>query len=193
MAHLRSVLMASLDCRNCGFESRWGHECSSLVCVVYVAATATGWSLVQREPYRVCVCVCVCLIECEQETSTKRWHKPDLGCHGTENDRLHLYREIITLNVRNVINTRVYKYNVCQTVLYFNATTDGKCSYKRITTTKSPSFWITFSASLTDITPLLPQTRDYRCYVNRPILASPPVWLQKHTDLRALFRLVTSA
>ena len=43
----------------------------------------------------------------------------------------------------------------------------------------------TFSASLTNLTALLPQSRDSSCYVSRPILAPPPLWLQKHTDLRA--------
>jgi hypothetical protein len=43
----------------------------------------------------------------------------------------------------------------------------------------------TFNASLTNLTALLPQSRDYSCYVSRPILAPPPIWLQKHIDLRA--------
>jgi hypothetical protein len=43
----------------------------------------------------------------------------------------------------------------------------------------------TFSVSLTNLTAPLPQSRDYSCYVSRRILASPPLWLQKHTDLRA--------
>jgi hypothetical protein len=58
--------------------------------------------------------------------------------------------------------------------------------YSRITSTKSPLFCITtFSASLTNLTALLPQSRNYSCYVSRPILAPPPFWLHKHTDLRA--------
>jgi len=43
----------------------------------------------------------------------------------------------------------------------------------------------TFSASLTSLTVLPPQSRDCSCYVSRPILAPPPLWWQKHTDLRA--------
>ena len=43
----------------------------------------------------------------------------------------------------------------------------------------------TLSASLTNLTSLLPQSRDISCYVSRPILAPPPLWLQKHADLRA--------
>jgi hypothetical protein len=43
----------------------------------------------------------------------------------------------------------------------------------------------TFSASLTNLTPLLHQSRDNSCYVSRPILETPPLWLQKHPDLRA--------
>ena len=39
--------------------------------------------------------------------------------------------------------------------------------YSRITSTKSPSFWMrTFSASLTHLTALLPQSRDCSCYVS---------------------------
>jgi len=52
--------------------------------------------------------------------------------------------------------------------------------------TKSPSFCTTtFSASLKNLTPLLPQSRDCICYVSRPILAPPPFGLQQLTDLRA--------
>ena len=51
---------------------------------------------------------------------------------------------------------------------------------------KSPSFSMTtFSASLTNLTVPLPQSRGNSCYVSRPTLAPPPLWLQKHTDLRA--------
>jgi hypothetical protein len=37
---------------DCGFESRVGHGCLSLVSVVYcqVEVSATGWSLVYRSP-----------------------------------------------------------------------------------------------------------------------------------------------
>jgi len=62
------------------------------------------------------------------------------------------------------------------------------CSIKyiRITSIKSQSFCMaTFSASLTNLSALLPQSRDISCYVSRPILAPPPLWLRKHTDLRA--------
>jgi len=42
----------------------------------------------------------------------------------------------------------------------------------------------TFSSGLTNPTAILPQSRDCSCYVSRPILAPPSLWLQKHTDLR---------
>ena len=52
--------------------------------------------------------------------------------------------------------------------------------------TKSPSFAMTtFSVRLRNFTALLPQTHDCSCYVSRPILAPPPLWLHKGTDLRA--------
>jgi len=58
--------------------------------------------------------------------------------------------------------------------------------YSWITSTKSPSFCMTnFSASLTQVTVFLYQSRDCCCYLIRPILAPPPLWLQKHTDLWA--------
>ena len=60
--------------------------------------------------------------------------------------------------------------------------------YSSITSTKSQSFCMTtFSASLTKLTSLLPQTSDWSCCVSRQILAPPLLWLQKHTDLRALY------
>jgi len=63
---------------------------------------------------------------------------------------------------------------------------------KSITATKSQSFFrTTFSASLTNVMVLLPQSRDSSCYISRPILALTPLWLHKHTDLCALSRMVT--
>jgi hypothetical protein len=57
--------------------------------------------------------------------------------------------------------------------------------HSSITSIKSPSFCTTnFSASLTKLTALLPQSHDCSCYVSRPILAPPPFWLHKHIDLR---------
>ena len=44
-------------------------------------------------------------------------------------------------------------------------------SYSRITSTKSPQFcMIIFSVSLTNLTVLLPKSRDYSCYVSKPKL-----------------------
>ena len=43
----------------------------------------------------------------------------------------------------------------------------------------------TFSASLTNLTALLPQSRDRIYYVSTPILGPPPLWLLKQTYLRA--------
>jgi hypothetical protein len=42
----------------------------------------------------------------------------------------------------------------------------------------------TFNARLTNLMFLLPQSSDCSCYVSRRILALPPLWLQKNTDLR---------
>ena len=40
---------------------------------------------------------------------------------------------------------------------------------------------------LTNVTVLLTQSRDSSRYVSRTLLASSPLWLQKHTDLRAQY------
>ena len=44
--------LRSLACWDCGFESRRGHGCLSVVSVVCcrVEVSASGWSLVQRSP-----------------------------------------------------------------------------------------------------------------------------------------------
>jgi hypothetical protein len=42
----------------------------------------------------------------------------------------------------------------------------------------------TFSTSLNNITVLTAQSHDCSHYVNRPIPAPPPLWMQKHTELR---------
>jgi hypothetical protein len=61
---------------------------------------------------------------------------------------------------------------------------DDRCS--KISTTDSLSIYMTtFSASLTKLLALLPQSRGSCNHVSRWILAAPPPWLQKHTDLRA--------
>jgi hypothetical protein len=46
------VGLRPLACWNCGFESRRGYGCLSLISVVYchVELSASGWSLVQRSP-----------------------------------------------------------------------------------------------------------------------------------------------
>jgi len=61
-------------------------------------------------------------------------------------------------------------------------------TYSGITSTKFPSFCVTsFSTSLTNLSFLLPQSRDCSCNVRRPILAPPPLWLSyAHTTSRTL-------
>jgi len=55
----------------------------------------------------------------------------------------------------------------------------------------------TFSASLTNITVLLPQSHDRNCYLSTRILAPPQLTAETHrtthTRLHPLSRLVTSA
>jgi hypothetical protein len=59
-------------------------------------------------------------------------------------------------------------------------------SFSTLTSTKSSSFWMkSFSASLTNLTALLPQSHDFSYYVSSSVLAPPLLGLQKHIDLRA--------
>jgi hypothetical protein len=58
--------------------------------------------------------------------------------------------------------------------------------YSRIKSIKPPSFCMTtFSATLTNLMVLLPQSHNCSFYVSRRILISPPFWLQKHMYIRA--------
>jgi len=56
---------ATASCWDCGFESRRGHGCLSLVNVEYcqVEVSVTGRSLVQRS-HTECVCVSLSVIMC---------------------------------------------------------------------------------------------------------------------------------
>ena len=60
---LESAGLRSLACCDCGFESRRGRECLSIVNVVCRQAevSATGRSLIQRSPTK-----CVRVTECDQ-------------------------------------------------------------------------------------------------------------------------------
>jgi len=52
-----------------------------------------------------------------------------------------------------------------------------------ITSTKSPSFYMsTFSASLTNLTVLLPHSCDRSVYLSKRILTLPQLEVRKHTD-----------
>jgi hypothetical protein len=70
-------------CWDCGFESRRGHGCLSLLSVVCwkVWVSASGWSLVQRSPIEYGVS------ECDRKASIMRrpWHTG--GCCSTEKQR----------------------------------------------------------------------------------------------------------
>jgi hypothetical protein len=52
MLSSKGIGLRSLACWDCGFESRLGHGCLSLVSVVccQVEVSSTSWSLVQRSP-----------------------------------------------------------------------------------------------------------------------------------------------
>jgi hypothetical protein len=46
--------------------------------------------------------------------------------------------------------------------------------------------WQSFSASLTNLTALMPQSHDFSCYVSRGLLAPSPLWRLTHDDIHAL-------
>jgi hypothetical protein len=71
-----SLGVPPLACWDCGFESRLGHECVSLLSVAccQVDVTATSRSLLQRSPAECGVSVC------DLETSTIRWPRPYMWC-----------------------------------------------------------------------------------------------------------------
>jgi hypothetical protein len=73
-------------CWDCEFESRRGHECLSVVSVVYckVEVSATNWSLVQRSPTECGVS------ECDQESSIMRRPWPTGGCWAMVKKKLSL-------------------------------------------------------------------------------------------------------
>ena len=69
---VQDVGLRPLACWDCGFESRQGHVCLSLVSVVYchVEFSATGRSFVQRSPTECGVS------ECDLDISTIRTPRP---------------------------------------------------------------------------------------------------------------------
>jgi hypothetical protein len=80
----------------------------------------------------------------------------------------------------------VFRKDKCSICVQVYIVRKYKVCYSKNTFTKSLSFYMTaFSASLTKLTAFLPQSRDSSCYVDRPVLAPPPLWLHKHTDPRA--------
>ena len=71
-ARSKAWVCCRLACRDCGFESRRGHGCLSVVsvvCDVQVEVSASGCSLVQRSP-----------TECGREASIMRRPWPTGGC-----------------------------------------------------------------------------------------------------------------
>ena len=63
-----------------------------------------------------------------------------------------------------------------------------KMWYNSITSTNSPSFCMrALSGNITILTVFLSQSHDRTCYVSRPILAPPPLWMiYAHTTSRTL-------
>jgi hypothetical protein len=76
-AWVYGVGLRPIACWDCGFESRRGHGCLSLVSVVccQVEVSAMGWSLVQRSPTERGVSK-----NCDREATTMRRPRPPRGC-----------------------------------------------------------------------------------------------------------------
>ena len=78
--------------------------------------------------------------------------------------------------VRADLNTKTQTPDISITQQCVNHSTAVITYIHAITSMKSPSFYMTtFNASLANLTAVLPQSRDYSCYVSRPILAPPPL------------------
>ena len=90
-------------------------------------------------------------------------------------EQVHKYKKVCVplKNKRSIfVHTRVLRNNNYVSI------------YIRIASTKSSSFsFITFSFLLINCRDLLPQSPDYSCYVSRRLLAPPPLWLHRHTDI----------
>jgi len=110
--------------------------------------------------------------------------------HSRESSLLHM-AHMWYLHIARLVHCRMLHVLKCHRGQIF--------LHRRIKSTKSPPVCIAASsASSTNLTFLLPQSRVFSRYVVTPILAPPPLWLQKNTGLRAhalraLSRLMTSA
>ena len=120
----------------------------------------------------MCICVCVCLcVNWVSDLSIAGLHPttPQLA----EGIMVHLWRDFW-----------IRKTGTSQQVAQLHER--YMTMMMMMMMTKYPSFCMTtFSQILTNFTVLLPQSHDCSCYVSRPILAPPSLWLLKHNALRA--------
>jgi hypothetical protein len=126
-----------------------------------------------------------------QFTSRNRPKAPDSNMrHGESLNNPCMYiiylRTTFQIHIPNGYRDKTEKFiKFCTAAMLSFYFAQTGCS-SSITSIKSLLFCMTtFSASLTNLGVLLSLWRDCSCYVSRPILAPPPLWLQKHTDLRA--------
>jgi len=122
-----------------------------------------------------CVILCIVCVNVYCTTAT--------GCQPNCSQQIYHITIISYHNMNNmstVRNCRLGSVNRLPAVVLYSVG-----GYSRVKSTKSLSFCMTtFSTSFVSLT-VLPQSHDCSCYVSRPILAPPPLWLHKHNDLRA--------
>lgn len=104
--------------------------------------------------------------------------------HNPKSQSFYMWPVIVkTLQNLNIIT--FICMHITKTSTYSHVDSAKVDIYGRITSTMSPSFYVTtFSAGLPNFTVFLRQSHDCSCYVSMRILAYASFWLQKHMDRR---------
>ena len=111
----KGIFLQLLDCGDRAFESRWGHGCSSVVLVMWVAAYAMSWSSVQRGPTaRARSSNCVW-----RTTSTMKWPKLELGCCVTKREREREYYSLLLCYVISYYSPSTSRSSKCFILFIF--------------------------------------------------------------------------
>lgn len=108
-----------------------------------------------------------------QQCSPRDWY---------QRSNIHVFisrnTEIISTILKTTTPATVLCFYIQLIEVIIRKSADLISSYSNITSTKSPSLCVvTFSASLTHLTSLLPQSHECSWYVSRT-LTPPPIWLR---------------